>query len=177
MTRLDPARRALVDSLLRDAWPSIEDYLSSKLPTQEVEDVGQAVILAFVERFGPGIEAPRAYLWQIARNSVARHWERHMARRGFAFDSERHSIHDIGPTLSSIVGRRHRVQQALQELPLDVVTALELRFVVGLSIDEVGVALGGKSPATVHRYLERGREHLSARLGPTAESELLGLRR
>lgn len=171
MTTLDAARRAIVAELIDREWPKLERYFSTKLPPAEVEDVAQATILAYVENLDAVRSDPRAYLWQIARNQVARHWERRLARRGVAFDSATHTIHDVGPTLSSLVGKRHAIAAALLELPLDAATALELRHLHGLSIEEICRVLK-VSPATVHRHLTRAEQHLAMRLGPDAGEQL-----
>lgn len=168
MSRLDSRQRAVAEALIRTEWPKLEAFFKTKVPPSEVEELGQITILAYVERLDVAERDPRAYLWQIARNQVARHWERYLSRRGAAFDSSQHGVLDVGPSLSSLVAQRDQVQRALLELPLDHMTAVELRYVMGLTVKEIMVVLG-VSDSTVDRYLASATQHLAARLGPDAE--------
>ncbi len=154
----------MLDHLIRHEWPRLERFFKSKLPPSDVTDVAQSTCLAFVEQFDATREGAKAYLWGIARKQVLRHWEKFHGRRAEPFDSTQHSLLDIGPSLSSVIDRRNRVQEALQAIPADHQIAIELRHVEGLKLEEVAVALD-VSLATAKRYIDAAERKLREMLG------------
>lgn len=164
MTPLSPQQRAVAEQLIRDEWPKLERFFRTKVPQADVLELAQATCLAYVEKFDEARAAPRAYLWGIARYKVLQHWERFRGKKGEPFDSSQHSLHDVGPSLSSVVDRRNRVLAALQLLPADQQMAIELRYGEELSLEETAAAID-VSLATVKRYLAAAEETLRAELG------------
>lgn len=176
MKPLDSRQREVADALIREEWPKLERFFRTKVAPADVVELAQATCLAFVERLEEVHANPRGYLWGIARRQVLKHWERFRARGAAAFDSSQHSLQDVGPSLSSVVGRRTRVMAALQSLPADQQMAVELRHGEGLSLEETADAIG-VSLATVKRYLAAAEETLRGKLGPEAEATIEEYRR
>lgn len=113
------------------------------------------------------IQAPsrfRAYLLRIAHNVL----QRQLRRKYRASEQElaSSSMHDLDPGPSTML-REHDEQRrllvALRELPIDVQTALELKYWEELSSAEIAVVLA--TPAsTVRSLLRRGRMRLAKQL-------------
>lgn len=164
MSALTPEQRAAADVLIRQEWNRIERFLRTKIPAGDIPDVAQAVFVGYVNRFSEVRSDHRAYLWQIARNQVLKYFEKHRGRSSTAFDSTKHTVSEVGPSLSSVVDRRNRFVRAMQRLPADQHIAVEFRFGEGLSLDETATALG-VSLATAKRYLKAAQETLRAELG------------
>lgn len=159
MTRLTSQQRALVEQLISAEWPKLERFLRTKVPPTHVQEIAQTVFLGYVEHFDSIHSDHKAYLWQIARYQVLKHFERYRTRTGVAFDSENHTVTDLGPTLSSLLDRRNRCMRALQSLSLDQQTAIELRYGEDLSLEETATALK-VSLATVKRYLAAAEQRM-----------------
>ena len=165
-TPLDPQQRQLVEALIRNEWPKLERFFRTKVPSEHIGELAQATFLTYVENAARAT-SPRAFLWGIARLQVLKHWERHRTRGAQPFDSTRHSLLDVGPTLSSAVDRRNRLVRALQALPADQQMAIELRHGEELSLEEAASAME-VSLATFKRYLAAAEERLAVELGPEA---------
>lgn len=165
MAQLSAQQRIQVDALIKTEWPKLERFMRSKIPPGDIQDVAQNVLLAFVRRSNTPMENQRAYLWQIARNHIADHYR----RRGLVaagFDSSVHSVIHLGPTMSSVINRKNRLTKALQGLPLDQQTAIELKYGEGLTDPEAAAALE-VSMATYKRYVSAGLATLRSQYGVT----------
>ncbi len=165
MAQLNAQQRIQVDALIRSEWPNLERFLRSKVQPGDIHDVAQSVVLAFVQRSNTPMENQRAYFWQVARNHVADHYR----RRGLVtadFDSSVHSVIHLGPSMSSVINRKNRLTKALQSLPLDQQTAIELKYGEGLTDPEAAIALQ-VSMATYKRYVSAGLAALREHYGVT----------
>lgn len=170
---LSPEQREALDLLIKHEWPGLERFFRTKVRPGDVADVAQATCLAFVEQLDQARAEPRRYLWGIARLQVLKHWEKFRRADSEPFDSSRHSLTDVGPSLSSTLDRRNRLHGALQELPADLQFAIELRHVQGLRLEEVADALG-VSLATAKRHITSAEKSLRKTLG---EDPVVALRR
>jgi RNA polymerase sigma factor (sigma-70 family) len=124
-----------------------------------VQEIAQATFLGYVERFDAIHSDHKAYLWQIARFQVLKYYGRHRGVAGTPFDSQVHTVNDLGPTVSSALDRRNRVVCALQTLPADHQMAIEFRYGEELSLEETAAALD-VSLATAKRYIAAGEQQL-----------------
>lgn len=106
----------------------------------------------------------RAYLFQIARNTLSHHLRNRYRIHKDHLSSR--SMQDIAPGVSTMVRERDQKRQllvALRELPIDIQTAIELKFWEDMSSAEIALVL--KIPAsTVRSHLRRGRILLERRL-------------
>jgi len=169
MKPLDPRQRAAAEELISNEWPKLERFFRTKVPPADILDLAQTTCLAYVERLDEVKSNPRGYLWAIARKQLLKHWDRSRARGAATFDSSQHSLQDVGPSLSSAIGRRSRLLDALQSLPADQQMAIELRYGEGLTLEETADAIG-VSLATVKRYLLAAEETLRTTVGASTEA-------
>lgn len=123
------------------------------------DDLVQATFAALLEaapRFR-GEGTFRSFLFTIAYNTLRKHYER--ARRDERIDFATVSVHDLAPgPLSQLAERAEQalVLDALQRLPLELQTALELFYWESLTAAEIGDALG-MPEGTVKTRLRRAR--------------------
>jgi RNA polymerase sigma-70 factor (ECF subfamily) len=128
------------------------------------DDLVQQAFLACVagrDRLREGASF-RAYLFAAARNLVYEHWRQKYRGESVALpdDLGQISVHDLGPSPSSLLGARddeRLLVMALRRLPLDFQMAIELYYVQGLKTREVAEVLGIPH-ATVRSRLRRGLE-------------------
>lgn len=105
-------------------------------------------------------EQLRAFVFATARHVQGRHWRR--PKRMHVPLTAAHGVSDGGPSPPAQAADRERLQRVLDAIgcldhPLRSV--LVLRFVEGLSIDEVAAALD-LPPGTVKSHIHRGRQRL-----------------
>ncbi|HWB80041.1 MAG TPA: sigma-70 family RNA polymerase sigma factor [Nannocystaceae bacterium] len=130
----------------------------------EREDLIQRTFLACVEARDRIRESSsfRAYLLRIARNVLYDHF----AARARDGDPLASSVIELGESPSKILARQERdalLLHALQHLPLELQTCVELHYWEDLSIAELADVFA-VAPGTVKSRLFRARELLRARL-------------
>lgn len=129
-------------------------------PTAEAEDVTMQVFHAALtarKRWKDG-EDPRVWLLGVARRKVADSLRRWYRRREDWLD----------PALQSRgedVDRAVLLCQVLAQIPKDQAQALVLKYVNGLSTEEIGVAME-RSTAAANSLLQRARESFYAKGAP-----------
>jgi RNA polymerase sigma-70 factor (ECF subfamily) len=131
----------------------------------DVDDLIQRALQSCVEHRERlrDVTSFRAYLFAIARNELYDHFQRRLRQR---IDPLASSVFDLGPTPSSLFGRdqrRERVLTALQRIPLELQTMLELHFWEQLTTAELADALGIPQ-GTVKSRLRRGKAALREEL-------------
>jgi RNA polymerase sigma-70 factor (ECF subfamily) len=166
------------DELLLDAWRAGDAGAGSELLDRHfrslrrffhtkvgaaADDLVQEVMLALVagarDRFR-GDAAFRTYLFATARHVLFQHFAR--SRRDQVIDFGVSSVHDLGPSPSSVAALRQEqrlIVEALQRLPLDNQVAIELYYAEGLRGPELAEILGIAEPA-VRSRLHRGLSQL-----------------
>lgn len=174
MIRLDERQRQAVDALIQSEWPKLERYFRTKVPGDHIQELGQNTLLTYVQNLDK-VTSPRGYLWGIARFEVLRHWDRYRTKGSEPFDSTKHSVLDVGPTLSSVLDRRNHLVRALQSLTENQQSAIELRHGEELSLEEAAMAMN-VSLATFKRYLASAEDALRAKLGAEAEAVVAAYR-
>ena len=169
--------RELGNQLFRRHIRSISQFFRTKVP-EAAEDLTQTTFLALAELDPAHVEllSFRAYLFGIARNQLLMHL-RSKARADQRFDPLTWSAPDTGASPVRVVAR-HQQQRtlalALQRLPIDYQTALELHYFEGMPVAEIAAVLE-RPLGTIKSLLSRGRELLRDRLAEVASSEeLLG---
>lgn len=125
------------NAFTRRFHPVLQQFLKTKVPPDDVEDLAQQVWLALGGNFSrKGVEvraSVKAYLLGIARNVLFKHI-RHKYR-GIT-DPITTSIVALDPSLSQAVNLKiqaDRLRWALQTLPLDTQVLLELRYLHDLT--------------------------------------------
>ncbi len=142
--------------LFQRHFDAIYDFFSRKL-SHDVSDLVQRTFLGCVEgvdRFR-GDCSPRTYLFAIARNQLYYFLRRKKRDEGLDFGVS--SLRDIGPSPSSVLGRRDETAllvEALERLPLDLQILVELRYWEGLKGRELALVLD-IPPGTVASRLRR----------------------
>ena len=144
---MDPAN--LQRLYLDDVWR----FVSSRLDRQEdAEDVTMEVMAAAFERVRNDTVVADYRLWllTIAKNKVADALRRRYRRKETALvDSDQPDGADHL--------RRFTVNSILDKLPEDHSQALVLKYVNGLSTEEIAAVLG-KSPEAANSLLQRARQ-------------------
>ncbi len=139
--------------------PAVSRFFRNKVG-EEREDLTQQTFLACLEgrdRIRDG-SSFRAYLLRIARNQLYDHFSS-QARRADPLTS---SVLDLGMTPSAVLGARQRdglLLSALQQLPLELQTCLELHYWEGLRLTEIA-EITGVAPGTAKSRMFRARELL-----------------
>ncbi|MCA9516195.1 MAG: sigma-70 family RNA polymerase sigma factor, partial [Myxococcales bacterium] len=148
--------RAAGAALVDRHYGAVERFFATKAP-ERVEDLVQQTFLACVEAAGRyrGEAGFRAFLFGVARNLLFEHIRRRVRDGRATPDLGSRSLVDLSPGVSTVVSRdlAHRqLVLTLQELPLDLQTALELYYWEELSIDELAAVLD-VPPGTVKSRL------------------------
>lgn len=134
---------------LDDVWR----YVSSRLDRQEdAEDVTMEVMHAAFSKLREStvVAEPRLWLLTIAKNKVADALRRRYRRR------ETPLVDSDQPDGADHL-RRFAVNAILDKLPEDHSQALVLKYVNGLSTDEVGAVMR-RSPEAANSLLQRARQ-------------------
>lgn len=160
------------DRLFRAHFARVRRFFRNKVPAPEVEDLIQATFEA-CHAHGQqyrGEARFQAYLLAIARSQLHRWLRLREPSRGAA-ELEASSIAELGVSPSSVAAagqRQQLVMVALQRLPVEHQTLLELFYWDDLSGPEIAEIMG-IDPTTVrtrlHRARARLRELLAAELG------------
>jgi RNA polymerase sigma factor (sigma-70 family) len=166
------------DRLLRSAFPRLYRFLFNKIG-DDTREVIQQTMLACVEhrellRQCVNFEA---YLLRMARNKLY-DFLRKRGRSREEMPGEMPSVHDLGTSMASLMGREAReaeVLATLRALPVDLQVVLELHYWHELSTREIAdiveVPVG-----TVKSRLRRAREQFEELLrqaGRTVNADLL----
>jgi len=149
------------ETLYREAWPSVVDYLRFRIGPAQAEDVAADVFVrAWAARgqYDPARGVPGAWLWGITRNA-ARAWRRDRTVSPAPLDEDLADDAAL-PEQGARAEMMARVATAMMELaPLDQ-EIVALRFGAGLSHRSVGEALGLTETAAavrLHRAVRRLR--------------------
>lgn len=154
-----------VESLIREEWPKLERYLRLMVPEAEVGDIVHDAFEDYLRNQHQVTTNARGLLWLIVRRRLYDQWRRHRTRAEDEFDAAKHSVLEIGPTLSSIIGRKSAILQALQSLTVVQMEAVTLVDCEGQSVQDAARMME-MSLATFNRRLAEGRSALRSRLGP-----------
>ncbi len=139
-----------------------------------VDDLIQRTMLALVEsrdRFR-GEASFRTYLFTIARHELYAHLKR-SGREQARFDPLVHSVHDHGPSPTTILAQRKEQRmllEALRRVPLELQVVLELYYWEDLAASELARVLE-LPEGTVRTRIRRGRALLEQALGELGEGE------
>jgi RNA polymerase sigma factor (sigma-70 family) len=111
----------------------------------------------------------RSYIFGVAHNLFREHLRRAVRE---PVDGSITSAHDLGPTVSSMIGNEQHyrmVHEALRRIPLDMQIVYELRFWEDLTVPEIA-AIVDAPEGTIKTRLRRGKDLLATemkRLGCT----------
>lgn len=142
----------------------------------DIEELIQRCFLGCLEgqeRFR-GEGSFRGYLFGIARNVLFSHL-RAQARHGSPIDLDEVSLHDLGPSASTMVAQREEEQlliDALYRLPLPHQLIIELFYWEDLGLAEIAEALG-VPVGTAATRLRRARQLLEAQMAALADDVAL----
>ena len=131
-------------------------YLARRCPDGAADDLLQETFLQVVRQPArlAAVTTPRAWLFGIARNLLARHFrERSEAKLLNAKLSRDAMAADADPRLSAM-------REAIGRLPTELRETLELRLEQELSYEEIAVALGlhvGTVRSRIHNAVKRRR--------------------
>jgi len=161
------------EALFDRHFASVRRFFCNKVPASEIEDLVQRTFAACVEHAVQfrGDARFSTYLLAIA-NSQLHRWlrKRDPVREGL--DAGDSSVRDRGISPSGLVGAREaqaRVLDALQHLPLDLQTVLELRYWEELDSAEIATVVGAPR-GTVRSRLHRARAQLRGLLDDPSAS-------
>lgn len=133
------------DALFRRFSAGLQQFFQTKVHPEDVEDLVQQVWIELSEtrRRGGGLgirTTIRAYVFGIARHVLWRFIRERYTAEMIDIDLLRSSIASLDPSLSTVVGEQMATQRmvlALQRLPIDTQTLIELRYVSGLTTAEL----------------------------------------
>lgn len=165
------------DELFSRHFDAIYDFFDRKV-SHDVSDLVQRTFLGCVQGIGRfrGECSPRTFLYAIARNELCGFLRK--KQRDKALDFGISSLRDMGPSPSSVLGRRDHsalLVAALETIPLDLQILLELRFWQGMTAREAALVLE-IPPGTVASRLRRAMKLLRERLGELHSSRELPFR-
>ena len=177
------------DSKLFDAWQSGDAAAGQRLFERHFEsiyrflkykvaddpaDLVQRTFLACVEarnRFRKTASF-KAFLFGVARTELLMYWRRRRKQSDIDFGVS--SVEDLNPTPSRLAAKRQehaQLHSALQAIPLDLQTALELYYWEGLSGPDLAEALGIPE-GTVRSRLRRALEALEKKMAAFAVDDV-----
>lgn len=171
LTRWGEGDTAAGRALFERYYKPMYRFFSTKVGVGS-EDLVQETFVACVvsrERFRAD-GSFRAFLYGTARN-VLRYALR-KARRGQIVDLEAHSVHDLGPSPSTMVTEKAEERlllEALRRLPVDYQIAFELYYWEELTAPEM-VEILGVSEAGVRSRIHRAKVELRRTMEAIAES-------
>lgn len=163
--------RAAGSALFERHIRALYRFFSTKAP-DNVDDLIQKTFTACVgakDRIREG-GSFRVYVFRVARNELYDYWRSRKRDRQLDFNVS--SLHDLGPSPSSIVARKaeHRLlAEALRRIPLELQLATQLFYWEGLSGPELAEVLGIPE-GTVRSRLRRAREALEAEMRRLADN-------
>jgi RNA polymerase sigma-70 factor, ECF subfamily len=163
-------------------------YLATRVP--RFTDAEDLTVDVFVSAFGAIAKCPRqvigdgsdteldpirAWLFTIARNKAIDHLRKNKTRPIESAEPLEDYTTLSTPSTESIALQRekqHAIRQVLAQLPTDQREALLLKYVDGLSLQEIGIVLG-KRPEAISSLLQRARasarQHGAAYFGEKGE--------
>lgn len=156
--------RSAGDALFERYFKSVRRFFKSKVGPSHAEDLIQHTFLGCTKGIADyrGEASFRTYLFAVARNVLYMHFRTQHRRPGQEPDVSVHSIVDLQTGLSTAVGKedeRRLIQVALQHLPVEAQTLLELAYWEDLSAVELA-GVFGVSPVTIRTRKHRAREKL-----------------
>ncbi len=159
----DGDRRA-GDTLFERHFNGVRRFFRSKVGPSHAEDLIQRTFLGCVKGIDGyrGEASFRTYLFAVARNVLLMHLRTLGRRPGHEPDVSVSSVVDLRTGLSTAVGKqdeRRLIQLALQHLPVEAQTLLELSYWEELSAAELADVFG-VSPGTIRTRKHRAREKL-----------------
>lgn len=151
--------RSAGQTLIRRYHEPITRFFRTKA-YQHTEDLVQRTLLALAESQGrfSGQSSFRAFLFGIARN-VLFEFYRSQKKHGAAPDFAVQSLVDLAPGVSTQAAARSEMRvllQALQRIPADLQSLLELHYWEGLSVEELA-AVFEVAPGTIKSRMHRAR--------------------
>jgi len=142
---------------------------------QEAEDVAQEVFLAALKGKGKfrGAGSEGVWLTRIAINACRTHQRRRVLWRKLKAAVLGRTGAATPPPDGEAMDREKflKVRRAVQALPRSLREVVVLRYLEGMSTDEICQALSAK-PGTVHVRLHRARQELRDSLGELFRQEL-----
>lgn len=172
LERWSTGDRLAGQTLVERHFDGVARFFRSKID-DNVEDLIQRTFLACLEhrKRGGTIDNFRAYLFTVARNELYAGFRARL-RDGGDVDPEQMSAVDLASSPTRRIARAQdqaALLEALRRIPLESQIALELHYWEGLSMAEVGEALGVPA-GTVKSRLFRAREQLRAQLAALGSS-------
>jgi len=165
------------DQLLQSVFPRVYRFLFNKIGDDTGELVQQTMLACVENRHQMrGCINFEAYLLRMARNKLYDFLrKRHRSRE--ELPGELPSVHELGCSPASMVGRQAKEAQVLatlRTLPVDLQVVLELHYWSERSTREIADVL--EVPVgTVKSRLRRAREHFEAQLEQPEGAALLEL--
>lgn len=161
--------------LFRRHFPAIARFFRDKV-RGDLEELIQTTFLGCLEGQARLRDdgSFRAFLFGIARNVLYKHY-RTRASRGAAIDLDQVSLHDLGPTASTLIARDEKERlllAALVRLPLAHQLVLEFAFWEEMSLAEIAEAMD-IPVGTAATRLRRAKQLLAAEMTALAVSNEL----
>ena len=173
--RFDPdALRALHNRL----YEPVQRYVHFKVSDPQVsEDLTSEIFLRVLEAFKQDKmwkTTPDAWIFGIARNVVADHYRKTSRRNEVVLDERLAMPDEQTPTQRIIVAEQHEeLAQAITVLTDEQRDVVLLRFMEGLSINDVAEAMG-KTPGAVKGLQHRALRALSEAMGRPSLAHVAG---
>lgn len=155
----------LVRLFADDVWRFVSSQVSRR---EDAEDVVMEVFSVAISKFHKlrAADSQRRWLLRVARNKAADCMRRQYRRAEHPIDDEQLAVDEAGPAAEGEAARA-----ALQALPEVQGQALLLKYVNGLSTEEVAAVIGKSAQAT-NSLLQRARVALRAALTPVFPNEV-----
>lgn len=168
-------RETAGEELFRRHFPAIARFFRGKVGG-DIEELIQATFLGCIEGHGR-LRADgsfRGFLFGLARNILYNHYRRQHSR-GVAIDPEQCSLHDLGPTASTMIGRDEQQRlllAALMRLPLAHQLVIEFAYWEEMTLAEIAEAMD-VPVGTAATRLRRAKQLLEQQMNTLAESTQL----
>ncbi len=168
--------RHAAQTLIRRYHEPITRFFRTKA-FEHAEDLTQRTFLGLAEaraRFS-GESTVRAFVFGIARNVLFEFYRSKKKRGAGEPDFGVESLADLAPGVSTQAAERAETRvllQALQRIPTELQSLLELHYWEGLSVEELG-AVFELAPGTVKSRMHRARGLLQQEMGRVAASPSL----
>jgi len=164
-------RQVAVEAIARFMWPKLHRYISAFCPRHAVEDVVQNSLLSIVTHL-PEFEGDAQFenwCFRIAHHRLVDYFRVEHRTKIESLDREEiwRIVEASEQTTSMTAEQRETLAEALELIALakpPCAKALNLRFIAGLSFDELGRAFGKSADAArvqVRRCLELAQQLLS----------------
>lgn len=161
--------------LFRRHFPAIARFFRDKVRS-DLEELIQATFLGCLEGQTRLRDdgSFRGFLFGIARNVLYKHY-RTGRSHGVALDIEAVSLHDLGPTASTMIARDEQERlllAALVRLPLPLQLVIEFAYWEDMSLAEIAEAMD-VPVGTAATRLRRAKQLLAAEMTALASSAAL----